>query len=418
MGLKDLESIHDLVPGTGPVSNMEGAQGPSFDLGSNSTLQVDSLQIVPQFSLYQDLNGQQGPSFDNGPEASGPNEIDTLHEQSLMSNYSYQYGSSFVNISPTNLSLVGGQGPPFDNGPEPNTGIANIDTLHENSLENIYTSVVNPQANYGAGQPNSAYPNVNPSTLDLGGVPGTQFNNGPEPNITPNENDTLHEDSLVNMYNSAVNPEAAYNAGQPGGAWPVVNPSALDLGGIPGPQFDNGLEPNVSPNQIDTFHEAGLVGTGNYSYTYGNSTANVPLTTLDLDGQSGPQFDNGPEPNVAPNAVDSFHESALIQMYNSVVNPEASYGAGQPGNTPWPLIANTVLAGPEPMGNTPGVATFDYGYNSTLHEDLLAQAYTSPINTGASYGQGQPGASWPNVNAGGLDIDGGTPGGYINNLPD
>ena len=56
MGLKDLESIHDLVPGTGPVSNMEGAQGPSFDLGSNSTLQVDSLQIVPQFSLYQDLN--------------------------------------------------------------------------------------------------------------------------------------------------------------------------------------------------------------------------------------------------------------------------------------------------------------------------------------------------------------------------
>ena len=105
-------------------------------------------------------------------------------------------------------------------------------------------------------------------------------------------------------------------------------------------------------------------------------------------------------------------------MYNSVVNPEASYGAGQPGNTPWPLIANTVLAGPEPMGNTPGVATFDYGYNSTLHEDLLAQAYTSPINTGASYGQGQPGASWPNVNAGGLDIDGGTPGGYINNLPD
>ena len=137
MGLKDLESIHDLVPGTGPVSNMEGAQGPPFDLGSNSTLQVDSLQIVPQFSLYQDLNGQQGPSFDNGPEASGPNEIDTLHEQSLMSNYSYQYGSSFVNISPTNLSLVGGQGPQFDNGPEPNTGIANIDTLHENSLENI-----------------------------------------------------------------------------------------------------------------------------------------------------------------------------------------------------------------------------------------------------------------------------------------
>ena len=105
-------------------------------------------------------------------------------------------------------------------------------------------------------------------------------------------------------------------------------------------------------------------------------------------------------------------------MYNSAVNPGANYGAGQQGGLSWPTLASTTLAGPEPNGNNPGTATFDNGYNSTLHEDLLAQVYTSPINPGASYGQGQPGGAWPNVNAGGLDIDGGTPGGYINNLPD
>ena len=66
MGLKNLQSIHDLVQGTGPVNNMETQQGPLFDLGSDSTLQINSLDIVPQTSLYQDLDGQQGPSFNFG----------------------------------------------------------------------------------------------------------------------------------------------------------------------------------------------------------------------------------------------------------------------------------------------------------------------------------------------------------------
>ena len=61
-----------------------------------------------------------------------------------------------------------------------------------------------------------------------------------------------------------------------------------------------------------------------------------------------------------------------------------------------------------------GTSTFDRGFSSTLHEDLLTQRYNSPINPGASYGQGQPGGIWPSVNAGGHDLNGNTPSGYIN----
>tara|TARA_Y100001973_G_C5159362_1_gene312663 strand:- start:261 stop:1157 length:897 start_codon:yes stop_codon:yes gene_type:complete len=66
-----------------------------------------------------------------------------------------------------------------------------------------------------------------------------------------------------------------------------------------------------------------------------------------------------------------------------------------------------------------GVSTFDNGPTSTLHEDLLNNTYQSNINAGASYGQGQPGASWPSVNAGAFDLNGALPnnGEYLNNLP-
>ena len=57
-----------------------------------------------------------------------------------------------------------------------------------------------------------------------------------------------------------------------------------------------------------------------------------------------------------------------------------------------------------------------------LHVAMLQNQYTSNINPGASYGQGQPGSTWPTLNpapvAGGgfADLDGGLPpnGGYVN----
>ena len=59
MGLLNYQSQLDIPQGTNPVSEMDSMQGPSFDLGSNSTLQIDSLQEVPggsQNSPHQDLN--------------------------------------------------------------------------------------------------------------------------------------------------------------------------------------------------------------------------------------------------------------------------------------------------------------------------------------------------------------------------
>lgn len=312
MGLKDLQSTLDLVQGTNPVGNMDEQQGPQFDFGIDSTLQIDSLDIVPGGvyngiqlgnSPFQDLNGQQGPQFNLGEDS----------------------------------------------------------IFQQNSLENIYNSLVNPNASYGAGQPGSTYPSVNPSSLDLGGVPGTQFNQGPEP-VGPNQIDTIQETGLEGLYNSIVNPDASYGAGQPNGAWPVVAPS-----------------------------------------------------TLDLNGQQGPQFDNGPEPT-GPNQIDTFHESALVNMYNSIVNPEASYGAGQPGSN-YPNINATTLDLNGEQG--PGFSVF-YNGGIDIHEASLTSTYPSTVNPNASYGAGQPGGSWPNVFNATLDLDGGLPnnGQYINNLPD
>lgn len=95
MGLKNLTSLYDLVPGPdAPVGDFENIQGgPSFDLGQSSTLQQDSL--LNQY-LYThgnssglaggdngsnlDINGQQGPAFNLGVDS-------TLQQDSLLEVY-------------------------------------------------------------------------------------------------------------------------------------------------------------------------------------------------------------------------------------------------------------------------------------------------------------------------------------------
>ena len=167
MALINLQSSFDLIQGNLPVGNMDNQSGPQFDLGPNSILQQDSLLELPinspfqdlnglpdpnyntvngdvlssspfqgetgdhlvdlltsnvyssntnmlyfaspNESTYQDMNGLPGPSFDNGQEPGGPNLIDTIHEQSLTSEYSYQHGPSTANVQPTNLSVQGQQ---------------------------------------------------------------------------------------------------------------------------------------------------------------------------------------------------------------------------------------------------------------------------------------------------------------------
>ena len=124
--------------------------------------------------------------------------------------------------------------------------------LHVAMLQNNYTST-NPNANfngtdYGAGQPGSTYPTLNPGALDLntttggiGNAPGfakyrNPYTNGSiEP--SPNAIDTVSEQGLEGMYNSTVNPSAAYNNN-----WPTPGRQTPDLdknGGTPNKYQDN-----------------------------------------------------------------------------------------------------------------------------------------------------------------------------------
>ena len=106
----------------------------------------------------------------------------------------------------------------------------------------------------------------------------------------------------------------------------------------------------------------------------------------------------------------TLQEDSLTQQYN--------YEHGQ---NPW---LSTDNAGPATLdldGN-PG-QLFDRGKSSTLKQDLLVKVYQSGINPGASYGAGQPGGIYPAINPSPLastpfaDLNGSTPSQYLNNLP-
>ena len=187
------------------------------------------------------------------------------------------------------------------------------------------------------------------------------FNQGPED--SPNVIDRISEIGLEGIYNSAINPGASYGAGQPNGIWPTLNPSLLDINGNPGMPFDNG-------------------------------------------------------PEASPNVIDTIAETSLENIYNSTINPGASYGAGQSPNASWPSVNPSTLD----LNGNPG-PSFDNGMSSTLKVDLLANIYQSGINPGASYGAGQPGGVWPSINPSPLastpfaDLDGITPSQYLNNMP-
>ena len=127
--------------------------------------------------------------------------------------------------------------------------------LHIAMLQNNYTST-NPNANfngtdYGAGQPGSTYPTLNPGGLDLntttggiGNAPGfAKFRNPyTNPAIEPIQSagglDTVSEQRLEGMYNSTVNPNTSYNSN-----WPTPGRQTPDLD-------KNGNTPNKYQNNL------------------------------------------------------------------------------------------------------------------------------------------------------------------------
>ena len=61
----------------------------------------------------------------------------------------------------------------------------------------------------------------------------SMFALGPEPTVQPNAIDTLHEMNLEGIHTSTTNPLSSYGAGQPGGTWPSLFSSNLDIPGNP-----------------------------------------------------------------------------------------------------------------------------------------------------------------------------------------
>tara|TARA_Y100000004_G_scaffold168893_1_gene202696 strand:+ start:3943 stop:5193 length:1251 start_codon:yes stop_codon:yes gene_type:complete len=254
------------------------------------------------------LGGNEGPKFDTfypqtepstgtGPAGTDTPTIDTIHEVSLFSR----------GPNRTGLSLSGMPGPKFDifypqMEPTTGTGPAGTDDPVYDTFGEI--SLIN----------------ENGTNLGLQGQPGPQFDNfypGTEPPQDPNNPtlDTLHELYLT----SNLSPQ-------------------LHLGGVQGSPFDFGPEPNTTdPNLIDSFHEASLSGLNptvvlqgtskpipslGYTYHHGGTSGFAPHTQLGLGGNEGPKFDTfypGVEPGTSgPGGnenfiVDTIHEDLLTR---------------------------------------------------------------------------------------------------------
>ena len=159
MGLKDKTSLYDLSQGDNtPVGNMENQQGPSFDLGLDSTLQPDSLER--ELKRDTDLNGAPGPSFDLGLDS-------TLQPDSLERQLK------------RDTDLNGAPGPSFDlgrdsifhAGGDPVVGTSLIDVYNGNHGSPFTLSLF------------SAPQSGNPSSRDLNGIlpsNGKYESNGPD----------------------------------------------------------------------------------------------------------------------------------------------------------------------------------------------------------------------------------------------
>ena len=167
-----------------------------------------------------------------------------------------------------------------------------------------------------------------------------------------------------------------------------------DLDGVPDPNFNtlNGTSDSPFNSRNGTGdHMVDLLTQNSISTNSGqtyNPSPHSDTPFQDLDGLPGPQFDLGQDSTLQTDSLFSV--------------------PGPPSNSPFQDLDGEV--GP----------AFDLGPDSTLKTDLLENIYQSSVNPGASYGAGQPGGTWPSIIAGTFDLNGGLPasGEYISNMPD
>ena len=215
--------------------------------------------------------------------------------------------------------------------------------------------------------------------MDLNGV------EGPQSQLPITDASQKHINSLTQ--------ESTY---QFGNSSATVGPSTLDLNGAQGPEFQLPIT-DASQRHIDSLTQQ------IHSHNGGPSTNhyNAGPSNLDLNGAQGPQSQLRIR-DASERHIDSLTKQ--IQITNQGVGI-----FNEPYNTGPSTLDLNGLPGP----------AFNRGKNSTLKQDLLSEIYQSSVNPLASYGAGQPGGDWPSVKPSPLganfaDLDGSTPRGYVN----
>ena len=432
MGLKNKNSIFDLVAGNNPVESMDSQQGPISQLPTDlaSQVHVNSLQVVPggsENSQFQDLDGNQGPQFQQPTDIASQVHIDSLQVvPGGVQNSPYQDLNGLPD--PNFNTLNGTSNSPFQSP----TGDHMIDLLTQNAVSTNTGQTYIPAPNSSPYQdldgnqgPQFQLPTAQASQAHIDSlqqVPGFSGNSpyqdldgnqGPQFQLPTTQASQKHVDSLTQ--------QSIY---QHGDSIEVVGPSLQDLDGNPGPDFQ-GIVP--------TLHEDSL--TQQYNYQHGDSTGITGPSNLDLNGNQGPNFDNGVSSTLQQDSLLSVPQPPSNSPYQDLDgNPGPTFNNGinstlqqdslvslyqyNHGNSPGETGPSTL-----DLNGNPG-QLFDSGISSTLKQDLLASVYQSGINPGASYGAGQPGGTWPSVNPSPLastpfaDLNGNIPSQYLNNFPD
>lgn len=283
MGLRDLKSNLDIHGGNQAISQGGNPGGmlrnpnPPYDGGAFAATGPNVGELDNDYDNYRDSGNSDSPfEYDKGRSGgtypgTDDHMVALLERRNVSSTNTDPLGplGSAMHTNPMTYSPTpGGNGqgtlndvPSPNNAPNGNGLFGDAlgqgktvdgEDLHVAMLQGQYTST-NSNANfngtdYGAGQPNSTYPTLNPGELDLnttaggiGDAPGFAKYRNPFTNSSvepsPNAIDTVSEQGLEGLYNSTVNPSTVYNAN-----WPIPSRQTPDLdinGATPNKYQDN-----------------------------------------------------------------------------------------------------------------------------------------------------------------------------------
>ena len=258
MGLRDLKSNLDIHGGNQAISQGGNPGGmlrnpnPPYDGGAFAATGPNVGELDNDYDNYRDSGNSDSPfEYDKGRSGgtypgTDDHMVALLERRNVSSTNTDPLGplGSAMHTNPMTYSPTpGGNGqgtlndvPSPNNAPNGNGLFGDAlgqgktvdgEDLHVAMLQGQYTST-NSNANfngtdYGAGQPNSTYPTLNPGELDLnttaggiGDAPGFAKYRNPFTNSSvepsPNAIDTVSEQGLEGLYNSTVNPSTVYNA--------------------------------------------------------------------------------------------------------------------------------------------------------------------------------------------------------------